>query len=139
MGSLSGHGYRTPCGQTPVLLVGDRPPASSLEALLRRSAHPVRRVSTWSAALQAVGGMRVAVFFYLPDDLVACADRLRVRVPRLRVIIALAEADSEVEQLVMLREYLHLTTVGPNLESLHALIHDVLQETPSPQPTALPS
>jgi len=121
-----------------VLLVGRAPEASALHAMLARFAHPIRQVPTWRAAEQAAPRMRVAILFTLPADLIACVERLRARSAGLRVIVALSRSDPEVEQLAMLREYLHLTVIGPNLEAVHALVHDVLRVTPSPQPTALP-
>lgn len=131
------HGYKTPCGKVPVLLVGEAPAASAVHTFLERRAHPVRHVPTWRAAEQAVVGMRVAILFALPADIVACVDQLRSQAPGLRVILAVAAADAELEQLVMLREYVHLTVLGPNLEATHALVHDVLHITVSPDPTAL--
>jgi hypothetical protein len=132
-----GSGFKASCGEIPVLLVGRSAAASALRTLLERFAHPVRQVPTWRAAEQAVSGMRVAILFSLPADLIGCADRLRAHARELRVILALSRADSEIEDLVMLREYLHLTVLGPNLESVHALVHDVLHVTPEPRPTAL--
>ena len=82
--------------------------------------------------------MGVAVLFSLPaGDLLDGADRLRARAPGLRVVLASSAVDAELEQLVMPREYLHLSVLGPNLEVLHALVHDVLRVTPNPEPAAL--
>jgi len=129
--------FKASCGEIPVLLVGRSTAASALRTLLERFAHPVRQVPTWRTAEQAVPGMRVAILFSLPDDLIGCTDRLRAHARELRVVLALSRADSEIEDLVMLREYLHLTVLGPNLESVHALVHDMLHVTPEPRPIAL--
>jgi hypothetical protein len=128
---------KTSCGEVPVLVVGRDGAATPLHELLERCAHPVRQVPTWRAAEQAVAGMRVAVLFTRPADLIACVDRLRRRAPGLRVILVVPAADAELEQLVMLREYIRLTVAGPNLEAMHALVHDALHVTASPEPTAL--
>ena len=134
---MATHPSRSSCGEVPVLLVGRGTATTALHELLERHAHPVRRVPNWRAAEQAVGGMRVAVLFVLPADLIGCVDQLRRRAQGLRVILAAPAATADLEQLVMLREYLHLTVLGPNLEAVHALVHDILHVTRSPEPTAL--
>jgi hypothetical protein len=117
----------------PVLLLGRTAAAVSLRDMLSRWAHPARLVTTWHAAEHAVQRVRVAVLFAAPSgDLLGCVDRLRRRSAGLRVILAPPRIDAELEQQVMLREYLHLTVPGPDLESLHALVHDVLRVTPRP-------
>ena len=128
----------TPCAEIPVLLIGRTARTAALQELLGRSAHPVRQVPTWRAAEQAVTGMRVAVLFALPPgSLIECVDRLRVRAPEIRVILALPEIDITVEEQTMLREYVHVAVLRPKLDAVHALVHDVLHTTPSPEPTAL--
>lgn len=132
--------YTPGCASIAVAIVGSRPAAVRLRDLLSRHAHPVRAVDAWGAAEHAVRRARVALLFEpLPSDLVACADRLRTGSPGLR-IIALPEAmTAELEQQVMLREYVHLALAGPNVEALHTLVHAVLRVVPSPTPLALKS
>ena len=128
----------TPCAEIPVLLIGRTARTAALHELLARSAHPIRQVPTWRAAEQAVIGMRVAVLFALPPgSLIECVDRLRVRAEDLRVILALPEIDITVEEQTMLREYVHLAVLGPELDAVRASCATTPCTPRQAQPTAL--
>jgi hypothetical protein len=134
------------CSQLPVLICGADPAAAQMRDLLARHGHPVRLAATCGAAEDAVRRVRVALLFDpLPDDLLDCVARLRARSWGLRVILIPKRLDAALEEQAMLRDYLHLTVLGPNAEALHALAHDVLRVAlrtdlcvaPSPGPSAL--
>ena len=58
-------------------------------------------------------------------------------VPRIPRDPGIPEIDITVEEQTMLREFVHVAVLGPKLDAVHALVHDVLYATPSPEPTAL--